>query len=319
MTAFADGRRALEDVLEHTVDVVLPPVDGSGVVVAVSRTGDPPRVRAAWVTEDGSIVARIGCPPGVPSAVRPLIAAVADVSADGVSDHVLLGRAAPGVNYVRALFSERELFEIPVGHGQVIAGRIPRDRMLLAVDALTQEGEAIGRLTHAGVTEIALVAGRLEGRLGAMHGMAAGFGAGDTVPGLAEAELEAGYTALLPTGLPDGFVTGTVRVEPEAAYPYAPPSIAIAWTNPLGHPGADSRILLRQGPAPLAVPERTDGRGRAVDIHGHIGVLRNHGVVFLVWEAGDTAFGLQVRGLDAPEDVALRVARSVPARPTGLA
>jgi hypothetical protein len=31
-----------------------------------------------------------------------------------------------------------------------------------------------------------------------------------------------------------------------------------------------------------------------------------------VWERPDLAFGIQVRGISRPEDIALRVARSIP-------
>lgn len=312
MSTPADARRDLEGVLGHPVDVVLPPSGSETAFVAVSRAGDPPRVRAAWVTPDGVVVARLGVPPGVPSAVRPLVAALADVTADGVSGHVLLGRAAPGVSAARALLAGAEPVEFPVAHGGVIAGHVPRSPMLVALDALTRDGEPIGRLMHTGIHELTLVAGRVSGRLGASHGMAAGFGAGATVAGLPFAESEAGYGALLPEWLPAGFAMATVRVEPEAAYPFAPPSIAIAWAAAAGAGAPGGRVLLRQAPGPLAVPESPDGRGRAEIIHGRVGVMRGRGQAFLVWEAGNRAFGLQVRGVDSPEDVALHVARSIP-------
>jgi hypothetical protein len=311
MTTPADPRRALEEVLGHPVHVVVTPLADGGASVAVSTTGDPARVRAAWVTPSGDVVARIGCPPGVPSAVRPVVATIADIAADGVSDHMLLGRVAPGVAAVRALLPERGYVDVEVGDDGILAGRIPREHMPLALDALAPDGESIGRLTHPGITELALVAGRVEGRMGATHGMAAGFGAGDTVTSLHAAEAEAGYAAALPAWLPDGFVMATVRVEPEAAYPFAPPAIAIAWVP--GEAGGDARVLLRQGPGPLAVPEQPDARGRLVDVGGAAGVVRARGMVFLVWEAWDRAFGLQVRSIDAAEDVALAVARSIPA------
>ncbi len=311
MATPSDPRRALEDVLGHPVQAVLPPEIAGGPSVAVSTIGDPARVRAAWVTAQGSVVARVGCPPGVPSAARPVVATIADIAAEGVSDHVLLGRVAHGVAAVRAIFPGREYVDIPVGDGRIVAGRMARGPTPLALDALAPDGESIGRLTQPGITELALVAGRLEGRMGATHGMAAGFGAGDTVSGLHVAETEAGYPALLPGWLPDGFVMTTVRVEPEAAYPFAPPAIAVCWV-PRDSSG-DARVLLRQGPGPLAVPEQPDARGRAVDVNGDPGVIRARGMVFLVWEAGDRAFGLQVRSIDGAEDVALAVARSIPA------
>lgn len=307
-------REELEVLLGHPVDVVLPPTPDCAAQVAVSRTDDPVRVRAAWVSDAGEVVARLGCPPGVPSPVRPLVATVCEVSAEGVSDRLLLGRAAPGVVAVRAVTPDHPAADVPVHAAGVIAGRLPAGPVPVAVDAIAPDGESIGRLMHSGITEMALVAGRIEGRLGATHGMAAGFGAGDTVAGLDVAELEAGYAALLPEWLPDGFAVSTVRVEPEAAYPFAPPSIALAWTPGEG----DARVLLRQCPGPLASPETPDGRGVAVDVGGVTGVMRARGMAFLVWERGDRAFGLQVRGTDDPEADALRIAISIPASPGAM-
>ena len=302
-------REAIEQLLGHPVDVVLPPTPDCAARVAVSRTADPVRVRAAWVSDAGEVVARLGCPPGVPSPVRPVIATVCEVSADGVTDRLLLGRATTGVASVRASMPDHESVEVPVHADGVVAGRIPPGPVPVAVDAVAPDGESIGRLMHSGITEMALVAGRIEGRLGATHGMAAGFGAGDTVEGLAVAEVEAGYQALLPAWLPEGFAMTTVRVEPEAAYPFAPPSIAIAWMQAEG----DARVLLRQCPGPLASPEMPDGRGTAVDVDGVTGVMRARGMAFLVWERGDRAFGLQVRGTGDPEADALAIAASIPA------
>ncbi len=297
----------LAGVLGHSVQVVLPPHGDCDAQVAVSTTGQPVRVRAAWVRADGTVAARMGCPPGVPSAARPIVATLCDVAAEGVSDHLLLGRVAPGVASVRATLAGPDPVVLPVRDGGLVAGSLPREPVLLALDAIAPDGESVGRLMRTGVHEMALVAGRIEGRLGASHGMAAGFGAGDTVGGLPEAELEAGYRALLPQWLPDGFSMATVRVEPEAAYPFAPPSIAIAWSPADG----DARVLLRQGPGPLAVPEQADARGQEVDVGGSTGVLRARGMAFLVWERGDRAFGLQVRGTRDPESDALAVARSI--------
>jgi hypothetical protein len=304
-------REALEVLLGHPVDVVLPPTPDCDARVAVSRTDAPVRVRAAWVSDAGDVVARLGCPPGVPSPVRPIIATVCEVSADGVSDRLLLGRATSGVAAVRAAMPDSDGIDVPV-HGEgIVAGRIPAGPVPIALDAIAPDGESIGRLMHSGITEMALVAGRIEGRLGATHGMAAGFGAGDTVESLEVAQLEAGYTALLPAWLPEDFEMTTVRVEPEAAYPFAPPSIAVAWA-----PGeTDARVLLRQCPGPLASPETPDERGVEVDIGGVTGVMRARGMAFLVWERGDRAFGLQVRGTGDPAADALAIAESIPASP----
>jgi len=315
MAATPDDAGALAVTLGHPVDLVLPPGGDDEVHVAVSRTGVPTRMRAAWVAADGTVRARLGCPPGVPSAARPITCATCDVAAEGVTDRILLGRVAPGVQRVRVSFLGGGSTAVAVHADGIVAGRLPPDREIAAVDALSRDGEPIGRLMREGIHELALVAGRVEGRLGASHGLAAGFGAGDTVADLAAAELEAGYTAILPRWLPEGFRQTTVRVEPEAVYPFAPPSIAVAWAP--GDEGA--RILLRQCPAPLAVPETADARGRAVDVNGHGGVMRVRGMAFLVWEAGDRAFGLQVRGTGDNEETALGVARSVPAPATGIA
>lgn len=298
----------LARVLGHPVDAVLPPAPDGACRVAISVTGEPVRVRAAWVNEHDEVVARLGCPPGIPSAARPVTATICEVSADGVSERLVLGRVAPGVARAVALMTEPEPVPLDVHDGGILAGRVPDGPMLVAIDAIAPDGEPIGRVMHAGVNEMALVAGRIEGRLGASHGMAAGFGAGDTVADLPTAELEAGFTALLPEWLPEGFGMTTVRVEPEAAYPFAPPSIAIAWAPP----GSDARVLLRQGPGPLAVPEVPDGRGTGVYINGALGVLRARGMAFLVWEQGDRAFGLQVRGTGDPPGDAVRIAASVP-------
>ena len=70
-------------------------------------------------------------------------------------------------------------------------------------------------------------------------------------------------------------------------------------------------MLLRQAPAPLASPD-TGGRGaREVPVGPVSGVLRGRGLVTLVWEMPERAFGLQIRGVPGGEEVALRVARSV--------
>jgi hypothetical protein len=312
MAPTPERRHDLARTLGHPVDLMLRG-SGDGVDVAVSRIGEPPRVRAAWVDRTGQVVARIGCPPGVPSATRPITACLVDVSADGISDHLVLGRAAPGVASVRAILLGGSAMDIAVEDG-IVAGHVPSDAPVAALDAISAGGEAIGRLLRTGVGEMTLVAGRIEGRLGASHGMAAGFGAGDTVARLEIAEMEAGYAALLPTWLPAGFARGPVRVEPEAAYPFAPPSIALAWSP--ADEGA--RVLLRQAPGPLAVPELPDGHGRGVTIGSAVGVMRVRGMAFLVWEAGSRAFGLQVRGTVDPEGDALRVARSIPAPPPAM-
>jgi hypothetical protein len=266
-------------------------------------------VRAAWIRPDGEIAARVGCPPGIPSPVRPAVAAIVDVDADGVAERLVLGRVSPGLRAVRVLIAHPESITLEVGPENIIAARLPRDIAVVAIDPLGASGDAVGRLERTGMADLHSIAGRLEGHLGSSHGMAAGFGAGDTVADLATAEMEAGYSARLPTAVPDALTLTTVRVEPEAAYPFAPPSIAVAWSG-----DDDARVLIRQCPGPLAVPELPDGRGREVDIAGVPGVLRGRGrgMAFVVWEQGGRAFGLQARGLDDIDDVALAVARSIP-------
>ncbi len=314
MDHLPSGHPDCERALGHPVEVVLPPAPGGSAVVAVSRTGAPPQVRAAWVAPERQVVARIACPPGVPSAVRPITATLCTVSADGVSDQILLGRVAPGVVEVRAVVAAPDAVPIAVHGNGLLAGRLPRGTVLVALDALVPGGESVGRLIRPGVNDISLVAGRREGRMGASHGMAAGFGAGDTVAGIGLAELEAGYPARLPSWLPDGLALTTVRVEPDVAYPFAPPSIAVDWTRA----GSRSRVLLRQCPGPLAVPELPDARGTEVDIAGVRGVLRARGIAFLVWERADRAFGVQVSGTADPAADAVRIAASIAAPPAGM-
>jgi len=302
-------RPDLEAILGHPVPMIIAPDADHNTWVAVSVVGEPPRVRAAWVRPDGVIAARVGCPPGIPSPVRPAVASIVDVDAEGVAERVVLGRVSPGIPSARVLIADPVAPQVDIGPENILAARLPRGIEVVAIDPLGPSGEAVGRLERTGMTDLRSVAGRLEGHLGATHGMAAGFGAGDTVADLATAEMEAGYPAWLPGFIPDELTWATVRVEPEAAYPFAPPSIAIAWCGT-----GDARVLLRQCPGPLAVPELPDARGQAVDIGEVTGVLRGRGrgMAFVVWEQGGRAFGLQARGLDDIDAVALAVARSIP-------
>jgi len=152
MADAAADREALEALLGHPVDVVLPPTPDCDARVAVSRTDAPVRVRAAWVSDAGDVVARLGCPPGVPSPVRPIIATVCEVSADGVSDRLLLGRATSGVAAVRAAMPDSDGVDVPV-HGEgIVAGRIPAGPVPIALDAIAPDGESIGRLMHSEIT-----------------------------------------------------------------------------------------------------------------------------------------------------------------------
>ena len=64
-------------------------------------------------------------------------------------------------------------------------------------------------------------------------------------------------------------------------------------------------------PAPLASPDTGGRDARVVEVGGAPGVLRVRGLVTLVWETPERAFGLQVRGAGLGEETALRVARSI--------
>ena len=98
----------------------------------------------------------------------------------------------------------------------------------------------------------------MSGRIGATHGMGAGIGGGRWAPGLAEAAFEAGYAPLAARWMPPGLERGRPRVEPDVAYPAAPPAMVVAWTGDGG-----ARVLLRQAPAPLASPDAGGARRAA--------------------------------------------------------
>lgn len=303
------ARTAAEAALGHPVAHVLPA--GEGVpLVAASVAGEPPRARIAWVRDDGAVAARVACPPGRPSRWRPVVATVVGVSVPGLEDRVLVARVAPGVAAVRpVLAGEGPAPVAPVGDQGLALARLPAEVAVMAVEALDASGEPVGRLDRPGLSELLSDGTSVSGRLGATHGMGAGIGGGRWAPGLAEAAFEAGYDPWLPAWVPAGLERGRPRVEPDISYPAAPPAVIVTWTDPAG-----ARVLLRQAPAPLASPD-TGGRGaREVDVEGVVGVLRGRGLVTLVWEGPERAFGLQVRGVADGEEVALRVARSVSPR-----
>jgi hypothetical protein len=303
------ARAAAESALGHPVPHALGG-DAGAPLVAASVAGDPPRVRVAWVRADGAVAARVACPPGRPSRWRPVVAAVVEVALPGLDDRVLVARVAPGTAAVRpVLASETPAPPAPVGPEGIALARLPAEVAVVGVDALDASGEPVGRLDRPGISELRSDGASVSGRIGATHGMGAGIGGGRWARGLAEAAFEAGYEAWLPAWTPPGLERGRPRVEPDVSYPAAPPAIVIAWN------GADgSRVLLRQAPAPLASPD-TGGRGaREVPVGDAAGVLRGRGLVTLVWEAPERAFGLQVRGVDDAEGVALRVARSISPR-----
>lgn len=307
--ADAAARRLAEEALAHAVPAVLPSEDGRPVV-AGSVAGDPPRARVAWVEPGGRVLARVACPPGRPSRWRPVVAAAVTIELRDVPlDRVLVARLAPEAAGLRPILASEDGLP-PVGStpgaGGLVLVRLPGDAAVIGVDALDANGEPIGRLARPGISDLRADGSAISGRMGATHGMAAGIGGGRWSAGLADAAFEVGYAPWLPTWLPPGLERGLPRVEPDIAYPAAPPAVVIAWT------GADGRrVLLRQAPAPLASPDSGGSGARPVEVGEGTGVLRGRGLVTLVWETPERAFGLQVRGIDDGEALALRVARSV--------
>ncbi len=308
MDAAPPGDRAFaEAALGHPVPLVLGagPV---GAVVAASVAGDPPRARVAWVGPDGAVLARVATPPARPSRWRPVVAATVSVEmAPELEDRILVARAAPEAAAVQpVLATDEPVPPVPVAEGGLALARIPAEVSVIAVDALDARGEPIGRLARPGISELTFDGASIGGRMGATHGMGAGIGAGRWAPGMAEAAFEVGYDPWLPRWLPDGLERGRPRVEPDIAYPAAPPAIVLAWTGDGG-----ARVLLRQAPAPLASPDGGGFHAREVPVGDAVGMLRSRGLVTLVWETPDRAFGLQVRGIPDGDEVALRVARSI--------
>jgi hypothetical protein len=307
MTAAEEAARALG----HPVPLALPEEE-ERPIVAASVGGDPPATRVAWVDpRTGDVLARVACPPGRPSLVRPVVATAITLAEGAARDRVVAARVAPGLAAVRAVMAvEDRVPDVPAGPDGLALVRVPHDAMVVAVDALERSGEPVGRLSGAGVAELRVSGGQVSGRLGLGHGMAAGIGAGRWLRDLTEAALEAGYTPRLPAWLPEGLDGGRPRLEPDVAYPAAPPAIVAAWAG-----ANDARALLRQCPAPLASPD-PGGRGaREVAVGDAPAVLRGRWLVTLVWETPDRAFGLQVRRIPEAEAVALRIARSVPGPP----
>lgn len=306
------ARGIAEAALEHPVPYVLV---GSrdDPVVAASVVGDPPTARVAWVASDGQVLGRVACPPGRPSRWRPVVATVVALEAPPAApDRVLVARLAPEAAAARPLLaSEEEAPARPVGEMGLAVARLPPGAPVIGVDALDARGEPIGRLARAGISELRYDGAAVSGRLGATHGMGAGIGGGHWTPGLAEAAFEAGYAPWLPSWMPAGLVRSRPRVEPDIAYPAAPPAVVVAWNGDHG-----ARVLLRQAPAPLASPDTGGRDAQDVDVGDATAVLRGRRLVTLVWETPERAFGVQVRGLADAEEVALRVARSV--GPEGL-
>jgi hypothetical protein len=300
------ARRIAESALGHPVPCLVTAGDGLPIAAA-SVAGEPPRARVAWVRPDGTVLGRVSCPPGRPSRWRPVVAAVVSLETPEGYDRVLVARLAPEAVAARPVLASEERAPVAEGGGGGLAlARLPQDVIVVGVDALDASGEPIGRLARAGISELRFDGASVSGRMGATHGMAAGVGAGRWARGLAEAAFEAGYTPWLPAWLPEGLTPGRPRVEPDVAYPAAPPALVIAWTADDGR-----RVLLRQAPAPLASPDPGGRDAREVAVGDSTGILRGRGLVTLVWETPERAFGLQVRGIRDGEDVALRVARSI--------
>ena len=303
-------RAIAAEALGHAVPQVLAPL-GDGPIVAGSVAGDPPQARVAWVDREGRIVARVACPPGRPSRWRPVVAATVALEMPPLpGERVLVARVAPEAAAVRPVVaSEDAVAPTPVGADGLVLARLPLEAPVIAVDALDASGEPIGRLARAGISELRFDGSTVSGRMGATHGMGAGIGDGRWAPGLADAAFEVGYAPWLPEWVPPGMTRGMPRVEPDISYPAAPAAIVIAWTGPDG-----SRVLLRQCPAPLASPDTGGRDARPVEVGDASAVLRGRGLVTLVWETPERAFGLQVRGAGLGEETALRVARSISPR-----
>jgi hypothetical protein len=308
-----DPRAALARILGHPVPVALAD-DGAGLVAGSLGTETPPRARAAWVdTGAGAVRARVACPVGVPSRWRPVIAAEVTLEAGGAAvDRVLVARSHPGVTALAPVMAlEDPAPAVPVGVDGLTLIRIPRGVALIGIDALGPADEAVGRLDRVGIADLRTSGGAASGRMGAGHGMGAGIGDGHWVPGVEEAEFEAGYPLLLPAWVPEELARGDLRIEPEASYPAAPPAVIVVWEG-----AQHRRVLLRQAPAPLASPDPGGPGSTPAEVGGRPAVLRGRGrFMTLVWETPERAFGIQVREMDDPAEVALRVAGSIPPAP----
>jgi hypothetical protein len=297
-------------VLDHPVPVVLEPLAGTGIVAA-SLAGDPAHARVAWVDgETGKIIARVACPPGRPSRWRPLVATeVTLLDADGPIDRVLVARLAGEATAVAPILAlEEDPPSVAADPAGLVLVRMPIGVALIAADAIGPNGEPIGRIDVAGISHLETRGAAVSGRLGMGHGMGAGIGHGHWARDLDDAAFEAGYTPRLPDWVPPGLEQGRPRIEPDLAYPAAPPAVIVAWTDPQ----TSRRVLVRQTPAPLASPDPGGGGARTVRIGDVEGVMRGRGFATLVWETDDRAFGVQVRGMEGGEAVALRVARAIP-------
>ena len=300
-------RAGAERMLHHPVAVTLAREDGA-VMIAASVGGEPPATRLAWIDwRAGAIAARVGCPPGLPSRLRPLVATDVQIAQGGVDDRVFAVRADPGIAAIRLVLAEEEQPEpISVGPEGIALAPVADRTVVVAIDALAANGEPVGRLDAAGIGHLVLSGGKLAGRLGASHGMAAGFGAGYWVDDADAASFESGFAPILPRWVPPDLPRGRFHVEPDVAYPSAPPSVAIAWGK------EPRRVLVRQTPGVLASPDPGGARTEPVAIGDAIATRMVRGrFATLVWQTEERAFGVQIAGFTDPGAVAVRVAASV--------
>ena len=297
-------------MLDHPVPVALEPLSGTGIAAA-SLAGDPPHARIAWVdAETGKIVARVACPPGRPSRWRPVVATeVTLLDVDGPLDRVLVVRlSGEAIAVTPILALEDNPPPVAADPAGLVLVRLPIGVALIGADAIGPNGEPIGRIDVAGISHLETRGAAVSGRLGMGHGMGAGIGHGHWARDLDDAAFEAGYTPRLPAWVPSGLQQGRPRIEPDLAYPAAPPAVIVAWSDP----HSSRRVLVRQTPAPLASPDPGGAGARTVRIGDLEGVMRGRGFATLVWETDDRAFGVQVRAMEGGEAVALRVARAIP-------
>ena len=299
--------RGAEQLLGHPVAGTLTD-EQTAVMIAASVAGDPPRTRLAWIDWRGAtIAARLVCPPGFPSRMRPLVATDVRVDQAGIDERLIAVRAVDGIAGVQLIVADEVQPPVtPVGSQGIALARIGITIPVMGIDALSATGEPVGRLDSAGIGMLSLSAGRVTGRLGVSHGLAAGFGGGYWVTDADEATFEAGFTPVLPSWLPDGLDRGMFHIEPDVAYPAAPPSVAVAWGR------EPQRVLVRQSPGQLASPDTGGARSEPVQVGPWSARLVSRGrFATLVWQAADRAFGIQIVGVDVPGDVALRVAASM--------
>ena len=298
-----------EQLLRHPVAATLTDAH-TAVMIAASVAGDPPRTRLAWIDWRGAtIVARLVCPPGLPSRMRPVVATDVRVDQAGIDDRVIAIRAADGIAGVQLVVAEEAQPPVERGSGpKALHSRGSAcDTPVMAIDALSAAGEPVGRLDAAGIGMLDVVGrARSPAGSGSSHGLAAGFGAGHWVADVDDATFEAGFTPRVAVpGCRRGSSRGMFHIEPDVAYPAAAPSVAVAWGR------EPQRVLVRQTPGQLASPARWRAFGTGAVGPWPAGLMARGRFATLVWQAADRAFGVQVVGFDAPGEVALRVAASM--------